>query len=57
MELDQEYLELVKKKGYSMLHLITEQEYRAGLEDLEKALQKGPIQARAAGETLIWFTK
>jgi ubiquinone/menaquinone biosynthesis C-methylase UbiE len=57
IELDEEYLELVQKKGYSMLHLIPEQEYRAGLEDLEKALQKGPIQARSAGETMIWFTK
>jgi len=57
IELDEEYLELVRKKGYSMLHLITEQEYRAGLKNLEKALQNGPIQARAAGETLVWFTK
>jgi ubiquinone/menaquinone biosynthesis C-methylase UbiE len=57
IQLDEEYLKLVRKKGYSMLHLITEQEYRAGLEDLEKALQHGPIQATAAGETLVWFTK
>ncbi len=57
IELGEEYLELVQKKGYSMLHLITEQEYREGLEKLEKALQNGPIQARAAGETLVWFTK
>lgn len=57
IELGEEYLELVQKKGYSMLHLITEQEYRAGLENLEKALQNGPIQARAAGETLVWFTR
>jgi len=57
IQLDEEYLKLVRKKGYSMLHLITEQEYRTGLEDLEKALQHGPIQATAAGETLVWFTK
>lgn len=57
IELNVEYLELVRKKGYSMLHLITDQEYQAGLEELERALQKGPIQARAAGETLVWFTK
>jgi ubiquinone/menaquinone biosynthesis C-methylase UbiE len=57
IELDQEYLELVRKKGYSMLHLITEQEYREGLANLEKALQNGPIAVRAVGETLVWFTK
>lgn len=57
IELNVEYLELVRKKGYSMLHLITDQEYQAGLQELERALQKGSIQARAAGETLVWFTK
>jgi ubiquinone/menaquinone biosynthesis C-methylase UbiE len=57
IELNQEYLELVQKKGYSMLHLITEEEYQAGLQHLEKAMQSGPIRARAAGETLVWLTK
>jgi SAM-dependent methyltransferase len=57
IQLDEEYLELVRKRGYSMLHLIAEDEYQAGLHNLEAALQNGPIQARAAGETLVWFTK
>jgi ubiquinone/menaquinone biosynthesis C-methylase UbiE len=56
-ELDASYLELVRKKGYSMLHLLTEAEYEAGLKDLEAALRNGPVQAKQAGETLVWFGK
>lgn len=55
--LDEAYLELVRKKGYSMLHLITEQEYQNGLRLLEDTLKTGPIQATAAGETLVWLIK
>jgi ubiquinone/menaquinone biosynthesis C-methylase UbiE len=57
VELGVDFLELVRKKGYSMLHLLTEAEYQIGLSKLEEALQNGPVQTRAAGETLIWFTK
>ena len=57
VELNEDYLAVVRKKGYSMLHLITGEEYQAGLQQLEMALQKGPVLARAAGETLVWFTK
>jgi SAM-dependent methyltransferase len=57
IELGADFLELVRKKGYSMLHLLTEEEYQSGLQGLEQALQNGPIPARMAGETLVWFTK
>lgn len=57
VEIGASFLELARKKGYSMLHLLTEQEYQSGLRKLEEALQNGPIQARAAGETLVWFMK
>lgn len=57
VELGAGFLELARKKGYSMLHLLTEQEYQTGLSKLESALQNGPLQARAAGETLVWFAK
>lgn len=57
IELGADYLELVRKKGYSMLHLLTEQEYQTGLAKLERTLQNGPLQAKAAGETLVWFRK
>lgn len=55
--LDASFLELVQKKGYSMLHLISEEEYGQGLRKLEDALQHGPIQAKAAGTTLVWLAK
>jgi ubiquinone/menaquinone biosynthesis C-methylase UbiE len=55
-EFGPDYLELVRKKGYSMLHLISEAEYQAGLRQLEQALEHGPFTAPAAGDTLVWLT-
>jgi hypothetical protein len=55
--LDEKYLELVKKKGYSMLHLISEREYQGGLKKLEHALSAGVLEVRRSGETLIWLEK
>ncbi len=57
VDLDAAYLELVQKKGYSMLHLLSDSEYQAGSSGLEHALQDGPIGARLSGETLVWFAK
>jgi len=57
IELGADFLELARKKGYSMLHLLTEAEYQIGLNKLESALQNGPMQATMAGETLVWFMK
>jgi len=57
IELGQEFLELVKKKGYSMLHLLSEEEYREGLLRLKNELLNGQIIAGSAGETLVWLTK
>jgi ubiquinone/menaquinone biosynthesis C-methylase UbiE len=57
IELGPDYLALVRKKGYSMLHLISEHQYRVGLKALESALKKGPVKTRLAGETLVWFAK
>jgi ubiquinone/menaquinone biosynthesis C-methylase UbiE len=57
IELGPDYLALVRKKGYSMLHLISEHEYRVGLKALENALKKGPVKSKMAGETLVWFKK
>ena len=57
LELDDSYLELVRKKGYSMLHLISDEEYQTGLEALEQALRNGPVTVQPAGATLVWFTK
>lgn len=57
VELGADFLELVQKKGYSMLHLLPEHEYQIGLRTLEDALRIGPFETKSAGETLIWFTK
>ncbi len=57
IELGADYLQLVSKKGYSMLHLITDAEYEEGLRRLKDALRDGPVQGRMAGETLVWFMK
>ena len=55
--LDDHFLELVRKKGYSMLHLISDEAYQQGLMTLEAALQSGSIKAKSAGTTLVWFMK
>ncbi len=57
IELGPDYLALVRKKGYSMLHLISEHQYRVGLKALESAMRKGPVKSKMAGETLVWFKK
>jgi ubiquinone/menaquinone biosynthesis C-methylase UbiE len=54
-ELDSRFLELAKKKGYSMLHLISDEEYQTGLQKLEEELQHGNIKAKTSGETLVWL--
>jgi ubiquinone/menaquinone biosynthesis C-methylase UbiE len=57
MQIDQDYLQLVEKKGYSMLHLIPIEEYLAGYRELRARLRGGPITTHQAGETLVWFIK
>ena len=57
VELGPEFFRLVKVKGYSMLHLISDEEYNRGVQVLEKRLHSGPIQAKAAGGSLVWFEK
>jgi len=55
VELGDDFLALVQKKGYSMLHLISDDEYAAGLRDLETQLAHGPITLPSAGNTLVWL--
>ncbi len=57
LELDQEFLTLVKNKGYSMLHLIANGSYIQGVKQLEEVLASGSVSAKSAGETLVWFQK
>jgi len=55
--LDEAFLTLVKSKGYSMLRLISDNDYQVGLEHLEHQLKQGSIQTAQAGDTLVWFQK
>lgn len=55
VQLDDDYLELVEKKGFSMFHLIDDDEYHRGLTDLREAMTKGPVCAKTAGASLVWL--
>lgn len=55
--INEAFLELARKKGYSMLHLIADEEYEQGLQDLREALTQGAFTLPAAGESLVWFCK
>jgi ubiquinone/menaquinone biosynthesis C-methylase UbiE len=57
VELDVNFVKLVRNKGYSMLHLIGSKEYQSGLHSLEEAIRAGLTTLPSAGETLVWFTK
>lgn len=57
IELGEEYLELVKKKGYSMLHLISDEEYCEGLKQLESEIMNRKITSKLSGETMVWLIK
>ncbi len=57
MEINEHYLDLIEKKGYSMLHLISDKCYQNGLEKLKKDISKGLSKIKTAGNTLLWFKK
>lgn len=53
--LDQRFLEQVRSRGYSMLHLIADEAYAHGLVQVEACLRQGDLAASRAGETLVWL--
>lgn len=55
--LGSDFLELVEKKGYSMFHLISDEDYQKGCRSLKEALSGGSIVRHEAGGTLVWFVK
>ncbi|MTI68564.1 MAG: methyltransferase domain-containing protein [Firmicutes bacterium] len=57
IKLGDRYLELLQKKGYSMLHLISEKNYKKGLNKVKEKMKEGTIIRKSAGGTLIWLTK
>ncbi len=52
-----DFVEIVRAKGYSMFHLIPDDEYRRGLLVLEKDVGTDVPVIPGSGETLIWFGK
>ncbi|NLU31490.1 MAG: class I SAM-dependent methyltransferase [Clostridiaceae bacterium] len=52
-----QFVELVRNKGYSMFHLIPDDEYNEGLKQLETDVLSGNLICRHSGETLVWFRK
>lgn len=58
IELGANFLELITKKGYSMLHLISEEDYRNGFDRLKEEYEKQEVLKRkSAGGTLVWLGK
>ena len=54
---DQAFLKLVENKGYSMFHLISEDEYKNGLIRLKEDLHNGPFAVESSGGTLVWLKR
>jgi ubiquinone/menaquinone biosynthesis C-methylase UbiE len=57
IRLGQEYLRIVENRGYSMLHKISDSEYREGLEALRNAFVQGEDLTYSAGYTFVWAKK
>lgn len=52
-----DFVELVRSKGFSMFHLIPDDEYNTGLKQLEAEVVSGNLNCKNSGETLVWFKK
>ncbi len=48
-------MDIVYSKGYSMLRLIDDDEYKAGIKKLERQLENGSVSRKSAGGSLVWF--
>ncbi len=57
VRLGDEYLETVTKRGFSMLHKISNEDYEKGLEDLREAFQQSEVLMYSADYSFIWATK
>ncbi|WP_069650103.1 class I SAM-dependent methyltransferase [Caloranaerobacter ferrireducens] len=57
VELGNKFLELLEKKGYSMLHLISDEDYQIGLNRVKSEMKNGLIKRKSAGGTLVWLIK
>jgi len=57
VRLGPEYLETIEKRGFSMLHKISNEEYEQGLADLRNAFQQGEELLYYAEYSFVWATK
>ena len=57
VQLGEEYVKTVSRRGYSMLHKITDEEYEQGLRKLKHAFAQGEKLDYSAGYTFVWGIK
>jgi ubiquinone/menaquinone biosynthesis C-methylase UbiE len=57
MKVNMDFVKLVRAKGYSMFHLIPDEEHRKGLKELEKDVGTDALIVPGSNETLIWLGK
>ena len=57
VRLGPEYQEQIEKRGFSMLHKISQEEYEKGLEDIRKAFQHDEALMYSAEYTFVWAIK
>jgi len=57
VRLGDDYLQTVEKRGYSMLHKISDAEYEEGLNNLRNALKNRSWLDYSAGYSFVWATK
>jgi ubiquinone/menaquinone biosynthesis C-methylase UbiE len=57
VQLGAEYLNTVERRGYSMLHKISDEEYELGVSELQKAMASGKPLDYSAGYTFVWASK
>ncbi|MFW9982635.1 MAG: class I SAM-dependent methyltransferase [Candidatus Thorarchaeota archaeon] len=56
-QLGKEYLETVENRGYSMLHKISQEDYKEGLKQLRTAFESSETLTYSAGYTFVWGSK
>ncbi|TFF83795.1 class I SAM-dependent methyltransferase [Candidatus Thorarchaeota archaeon] len=57
VRLGRDYLSTVTRRGYSMLHKISANEFRQGLSRLRAAISDGEDISYSAGYTFVWATR
>ena len=57
VRLGPEYLETIEKRGFSMLHKISQEDYEQGLEDLRVAFHKDEELFYSAEYSFVWASK